>query len=132
MPLIRTLETISRACNTHQAVTRTVWLAIILVVIVLGLLPQAAPPTEYDADKFIHAGVFAALAGLGRLSFDRRAGWLVALAMIGLGIAIEIGQSMVPGRDGSVNDALANAVGVLIGATIAELLLRSSGARSQA
>lgn len=103
--------------------TRFVLLIYTLLVIVVSLLPGSG--TSYgQADKIGHFLAYAGMAILALLSFERRIprqGSL--LGAIALGALLEWGQSFIPGRDMSVVDGLANALGVLAGA----LLFHSQG-----
>jgi VanZ family protein len=94
----------------------TIWVAAVAAVTVLSLLPAAAPPGEYGADKVAHATGYFCLALLAHLAFERRnAALLAALAMIPLGCLIEVAQAFVPLRYGDVWDAAANSIGALAG-----------------
>jgi VanZ family protein len=99
------------------------WIAALAVTFLAGLIPQFAPPGEYEADKLIHAGVFFALAlPAALLAGEHRSRAILAVAALGL--AIEIGQSYVPGRTGSVFDFGADMVGVAMAAWVGLLLQR--------
>lgn len=67
-------------------------------------------------DKVIHSGAYLWLTVLGGLSLPAPRGRLRALlGMVALGWLIEGLQLMVPGREGSVGDGLANMLGALLG-----------------
>ena len=91
-----------------------VFVLALIVVAVLLLMPAASLPPTDVWDKLEHAGVFAGLALLGLIAFPKRTsiGWLT-VGLIGFGSVCELLQS-VTGRDASVEDAIANAIGVLI------------------
>jgi len=71
------------------------------------------------SDKLTHASVWAVL-GVSLALAARRPRWRTALIAIviatGFGALDEIHQSFVPGRDASVFDLLADAVGATVGA----------------
>jgi hypothetical protein len=71
------------------------------------------------SDKVTHGAVYAVIGALWALAMPRpgRAAALTALAIaVGFGITDELHQSLVPGRDASVLDLVADAVGGAIGA----------------
>ena len=83
--------------------------------------PDVAPP---GTDLLVHAVGYAAVAyALARAlpprlrrrdALGSLAG--VVVATVALGAGVELAQGVVPGRDPSVRDAVANAVGALAGA----------------
>ncbi len=85
-------------------------------VIVLSLLPQETLPETGMWDKMNHALAYAVLAVLGGFGFK---GWrsllMVGIGLVLLGAGLELAQSVISYRDGSITDALANFVGVAIG-----------------
>lgn len=108
------------------------WGAAILVVIVVCLMPMPAlPPLPDNSDKVEHLLAYFFLAALAVQVFQgRRALWLIAIALVLMGIGIEIAQGLLTAhRAADPRDALANTVGVLLGmATVLtpwrDLLLR--------
>lgn len=87
----------------------------------LGFLPSGS-------DKVLHAGAYAVLGGLLTAATSNPV-LGVALA-IAYGVSDEIHQSFVPGRDASVGDLVADAVGAALGAGLVVYLVRRSRARS--
>ena len=67
-------------------------------------------------DKLNHALAYGVLAVVGGLGFK---GWrsllMMGIGLVVLGAGLELAQSVIPDRTGSVYDALANLVGVTIG-----------------
>ncbi|GMU44309.1 MAG: hypothetical protein AMXMBFR25_22950 [Lysobacterales bacterium] len=94
------------------------------MIAALSLLPVRGPDLHLpNADKLHHALAYAVLMlYFGQLT-RRRA--LIAAALIGYGIAIELLQSQMPSRSAELVDLLANLVGMGFGA----LLLRSPAGR---
>ncbi len=88
----------------------------LMAVIALSLLPQETLPETGTWDKLNHALAYGVLAVLGGLGFK---GWLsllmVGIGLVLLGAGLELAQSVIPDRDGSITDALANFVGIAIG-----------------
>ena len=97
----------------------------------LSLLPGVELPGNFwNADKLYHMLAYAWLGGLPVWCIANPArGRAVAYAMIPLGALLEWGQSFVPGRDASMGDAVANAVGVFVGIWLSESLLSWLGER---
>jgi len=92
---------------------KAAWAIGVAAIATLSLLPAGtAPPLELW-DKAQHAiaycvvGVIGIWAASGRLHRYWVLGGLMAL-----GIVLEIAQIWVPGRQGSVDDVVANAVGL--------------------
>src|SRR4051812_20857408 len=103
------------------------WLAVLGAALVVGLLPQFSPPGAYEADKFIHAFVFLALALPPCVLARTKGGRWGALLLVGLlGLGIEIGQTLVPGRTGSAFDFAADVTGIGMAATLGAALRRRS------
>lgn len=112
-----------------SARSRRLWgvAGIVLTVIVLGLAltPNPRGPS-LGWDKANHAAAFAALAFCGHFAWRERAGHTarLVLALLLLGIGIEIAQRAVPGRSAEAVDLLADAAGIGIGLVIANALSR--------
>lgn len=76
-------------------------------------------------DKLVHAVVFA---GLGALLYRAcRRVWLTALLGGAYGVLDELHQRVTRGRSSELWDAVADAIGVLVGALAAWSFLRSRG-----
>ena len=94
---------------------RFVLLAYVLCVVLVSLVPSSGSSFGHT-DKIGHFFAYGGMAVLALLSFDARSTRLVALVgAVGLGALLEWGQSFVPGRDMSLVDGVANALGVLVG-----------------
>lgn len=112
-------EPASRALPSFLQSSRlwlSVWAAGAGLTAVAYLLPETAPPGEYQADKFIHLVVFAALGIPLRAAVLQPRGfaWLVAINAA-LAVALECAQSFVPGRIFSLFDIAANLLGLGFG-----------------
>lgn len=87
----------------------------LFIVAVLLLTPADALPETNVWDKLQHAGTFAGLGFLGFLAFpERRWSWRLVFGLIGFGAMAEVLQNFVPGRSAAFEDAVANAIGVLL------------------
>lgn len=96
------------------------WLVSTIAVAIGSLVPELAPPEGrvgfMPIDKLIHIAAYAGLAFLPQVGIVRlKPATFGALFMILLGGGIEIAQGFTPGRDGSLGDAITNALGVLVG-----------------
>jgi VanZ family protein len=104
------------------------FLALLPAMMWAAVQPQLAPPAEHSADKFLHILAFGFMAVLGWTACSRlRSRALVLTALSGFGILIEVAQAMVPGRQGSPQDWMADNLGILAGIALAaglEALLR--------
>jgi hypothetical protein len=90
------------------------------VAVQLATLYVPRAPSEgggYGLDKVVHAVIFAAVVWTGR-----RAGfslpWLVVIFGLHGPVSEWVQSHFLPHRDGSVDDALADLVGVAIGAVM--------------
>jgi VanZ family protein len=99
------------------------WL-VLAAITVLSLLPLQFAVQSGVSDKIEHFVAYAALTAAGRIGHrDKPAPWILALAIVFYGIAIEIGQSFIPGRVMSGWDVFANTTGVMIGLGLSRLVL---------
>lgn len=119
MSLLRTHEFIER----WRQVLLMAWLIGCVGIVVGSLMPMLAPPDMSIAvlplDKLIHFGAYGLTAFLPQIAIGRLAlATLAALSMAVLGGTVEVAQSFVPGREGSLGDALINTLGVLGGVAL--------------
>ena len=103
--------------NTHRR-SRAALLIWLLGIVVVSLVPSTGA-SFWNVDKIGHFLSYAGLAVLICLNFDGTKARLGALVgAVALGAVLELGQSYVPGRDMSLLDETANALGVLAGAVV--------------
>jgi len=94
-----------------------------LIVIYMSLRPSFSTGGVPNADKVLHLLSYAVLAGLTRLGWPRVWGGWVVVGFISLGVVLEVAQHfMALGRTGSIADAIANALGVLLAVIIFHLI----------
>ncbi len=95
----------------------SLWAAMIGAVIVLSLMPKPPIPPTLMIGKLDHLVAYAALAAMAvQLYASRRAQSRAALAMIALGIALELAQGFLTDyRDMSAYDAMIDTLGVALG-----------------
>ena len=109
-----------------------VWAALIAG---LSSIPNNFPPTdpsELNADKAVHFGLYAVLAALAVASAMRRGtagsrffmAALVVVAVALFGVVDEVYQRVIPGRDPNPLDWAADVVGAVCGAVLALVVMR--------
>ena len=104
----------------HPVFWRIVWTSLIIVVVIGSLLPGDSPVMkELDSlainDKSEHFLAYAGLAFVPTLheTVAKLKGCLAFAAI--MGVLLELGQLLVPGRTCDVYDALADGAGILAG-----------------
>ena len=106
------------------------WILSIILVIAGSLLPASSPVIHAIGrlpvnQKVLHFCGYTWLAGLAFLTIKRRSlAITAAVSMILLGVALEFGQKLVPGRAFEVRDMFINGFGVLTGIAIGILSRR--------
>ncbi len=105
---------------------RRLWLALgllgIFVVLVVCLVPTVPGPDFAGADKLEHLLTWFAVTAWFAALVERRVYLPLALAMVGLGVGIELAQdAMGLGRQGDWRDVVANSMGVGAGLMAAAL-----------
>lgn len=108
---------------------RRLWLhapSVLYMALIFGLSHQSQLPSVHSNDKFVHFVAYAVMAALFVRSLWFDTGWaprtvwgLAGLAAALYGVCDEWHQSFVPGRDASVGDVAADALGALLGAGLA-------------
>ena len=97
---------------------RRLWQALfaLLFIVISYLALSHAPPAGISTgwDKANHGLAFASLAFCGHMAGARR-GWLLFMALLAYGGAIELLQMHIPNRDGDWHDLLADGVGIALG-----------------
>ena len=107
------------------------WALMILAVIVLSLMPKPPIPPTLTIGKLDHLIAYFALAAFAmQLYMRRRAQLGVALALVLLGIALELAQGyLTTYRHMASYDALIDALGVALGTATAWTPLATIGLR---
>jgi VanZ family protein len=105
---------------------RKAWLTIgvvmVLIATVVCLVPAEELPGTPMSDKWQHFLCYAVLMSFFAGLYPRSRYWIVALAFLFMGVAIEFAQdAMKLGRDGDVYDMIANGIGVAIGIALSLL-----------
>lgn len=104
-------------------VARLAFWVCLLAVVALSLTPVQHLPQQVFSlwDKAQHAGGFAVLTLLGLWAYPHRVTALL-VAMLALGVGIELAQAATGWRYGDVADWVADAVGVAAAYTVWRLL----------
>jgi VanZ family protein len=90
-------------------------LALVAAVVWLSLVPLPSPPVAH-ADKIEHLGTYGTLMlWFSQLGGPARRRAVTAVALVALGVGIELLQDLTPYRMMDPLDMLANAVGVALG-----------------
>jgi VanZ family protein len=116
------------------AVAILFWPVLALVIWGEVLAPEGLSIFAYFNDKVLHFNAYFIMAAMAAAAFRRRRGVIAAVfSLILLGGVLEIVQQFT-GRDASVYDELANAVGAILGGILARIavepLRRRFGARA--
>lgn len=90
----------------------------VLLVVYLSVTDLAFPQAGFDAgDKLNHLIAYGFLMGwFGQLVRSQRGRMFLIVGLCGLGLAMEFVQSALPHRWFDLLDAVANTVGILVGA----------------
>ena len=104
------------------------FLASICGIYIYALVPTDALPGIDPWDKLNHGMAFFVLAGLMEMAWPTASLLRVRLPLLLLyGLLIELSQSLLPWRDGSWPDLLADAVGLLAYGLLRGVLFRRRG-----
>ena len=94
---------------------RGVFCAAVAAIYLLAMLPGDSLPPVQLWDKLQHAVAFFVLALLMGLAWPGTSLWRFQLPVLfGFGVLIELSQALVPYREASVMDLLANASGLML------------------
>lgn len=93
---------------------QTIFIAYVLFVIVLSLIPLPSTGTAMYTDKIIHFLMYGIMGFLAYISVPSKSGRKYLLVFIVLlGAALELIQIFIPGRSASYIDLAANTAGVV-------------------
>ena len=127
----------SRTGASRPSVIIGTWTALLILVTVGELLPGNAAPmkTLSDiglSDIAMHFGAYAVLAFVPTVGLPLKTIVRCLLVNQLVGVALEFGQALVPGRSCDPYDAIANTVGLVAGAIIAGVVRSRLARRRQA
>ena len=101
------------------------WLFVTIIVFIgitiLSLLPPKSGVEIQSNDKINHFVAYATFAFCGLSGYNGTNAWRLLLFFVSYGLFMEWMQGLVPGREQSLLDALANSLGVVVGWTIFRL-----------
>ncbi len=111
-------------------VLRAAFPVYVAVVVVLSLVPVAAELPGQGADKLVHFAAYGIMALLGMpLVSVGRSRLVMLLAIVAVGAVLEGLQLMLPYRDPSALDLVANCLGAIAGAGLWLVVLRFAAVR---
>ncbi|MDG9668918.1 VanZ family protein [Hahella sp. CR1] len=105
---------------------RVAFYVLMVVGLVIALTPNEYTPLGTVNDKIRHAFSFAVMSGMAMWSHRNSRVLHVFIAMTCYGLLIEGLQSLIPYRDGSLGDIVANTIGIAIGVSLANWLVVSA------
>ena len=110
------------ACS-RRLVFKLAFASSVGLLIVGSLLPARGLPSASVDDKMLHFVAYAFAGVLAALAFRRRSTRFACLALLMLlGVALEFGQTCVPGRSFELWDMAANGCGTFTALTTAQIL----------
>ncbi len=96
----------------------------VAAVIYLSVVPTTSLPGVSLWDKAQHSLAYFCVMAAGAFGFRRqRTRLLLAIGLIALGAGLEVLQTHLPMRQGTLGDAMANGVGVIVGFALMQALL---------
>lgn len=111
-----------------KSFTFALWFLGIAVLTVMAVMPNVMV-IENNADKMLHITGFCFLMMWPTVTFIRKKHIFVsASVLLASGVAVEILQGFAPTREPSIEDAIANVIGVCAGLVIG-FLIRSDTLR---
>ncbi len=111
-------------------VLRAAFPVYVAVVVVLSLVPLAAELPGQGTDKLVHFAAYGIMALLGMpLVSVGRSRLVMLLAIVAVGAVLEGLQLMLPYRDPSALDLVANCLGAIAGAGLWLVVLRFAAGR---
>ena len=121
---LRTLGALPRAGMHAARIAAAVAFWPTLALVVWGELTTAADLMfQTIGDKMMHFAAYFGLAGMAVAAFrDRRNAVIAVFGLVTLGAVLEIVQSMV-GRNASLWDEIANALGAISGGVISRVIV---------
>jgi VanZ family protein len=81
-------------------------------LVVLSIMPGNGGTLQPPWDKAQHGAAYAVVTATAAMAFPWRLLIVVGMALFGLGLALEVAQTFVAGRYGSIGDGVANGIGI--------------------
>lgn len=102
-------------------------LALLLIALIFGMADSSYATGDLNfnppLDKLLHAAVYGTIAALLWFAGIMRNRFCLWLLVVGIGVVDELQQSFISGRESSLNDLLADVVGVTLGLWLASWIL---------
>ncbi len=99
-----------------------VWAVMVAVLVYFSLVPHLLV-TSNETDKLLHIFSYTVAILIPFFSIkSRKRRYMLAFGLFLLGAGNEVFQGIIGGRSASVEDAVANGIGIIIGIFIAYLL----------
>jgi VanZ family protein len=104
----------------NTIITIIIWLLLLLLIVAGSLSPNISTPEKYHLDKIIHFGAYMLLTFIAYFSSKNRRTLITAVViLIMIGGGIEIIQTFIPERSGTIGDFAADILGVIVGGIFA-------------
>ncbi len=102
-------------------------LALLLIALIFGMADSSYATGELNfnppLDKLLHAAVYGTITALLWFAGIMRNRFGLWLLVVGIGVVDELQQRSISGRESSLNDLLADMVGVTLGLWLASWIL---------
>jgi len=96
------------------------WLVFTILITSISLSASFAPPAKFNIDKLGHFGANFIIAFVPALFYRKiSALYFIIVGTISLGIFVEVMQTNIVGREGSIGDVIANSLGVVSAVLVA-------------
>lgn len=110
--------------NNAAALKKVAFFGYGVLLLVASVTPQTGEATFHGLDKMLHLLAYTLFMVIGAAAFERALWPRVALGLFIFGIAVEGIQGLVPTRDLSFADHIANSMGIAVGYYLALLRAR--------
>ncbi|VTU38637.1 putative integral membrane protein [Variovorax sp. PBL-H6] len=107
--------------STYEQMRRAAFWGCALAILILSLMPPVPKMPTTGWDKSNHMLAFAVLMLLGRCAYPGRMAFL-ACGLLAYGALIELLQSLTPARFAEWGDLLADALGLIAGWALGQMM----------
>lgn len=111
---------------------QTILFPLLIFILFLATSASPYPVPASGSDKINHIMAFICLGGLACLSYPRLGTLLLLTLLTGYGLAIEVIQALLPYREFSLLDLLADFGGAVVGLALGRLVLHRAGRADRA
>lgn len=99
----------------RRKIWQTILFSLLIFILFLATSPDPYPVPASDSDKVNHVLAFACLGVLACWSYPASRSTLLAGLLLAYGLGIELVQALLPHRDFSLLDLVADALGIGLG-----------------